>query len=102
MEGIKLDGLEGLGDELQHVEGDPEGLLGGLDPKVMLWEAGELPTPEDVAFSLQQLCAGQGEGLEIVERLAVNSERIATAAERIAASLEILTKHAAAAAKALG
>lgn len=95
MDGIKLDGLEGLGAELEPLDGDPEGLLGGLDPKAALWEAGELPTPEDVAYSLQQLCAGQGEGLEIVERLTV-------AAERIAAALESLNKHAAAAAKALG
>ena len=95
MDGLNLDGLEGLGGELPQLDGDPEGLLGGLDPKAALWEAGELPTPEDVAYSLQQLCAGQGEGLEYVERLA-------TAAERIADALESLNKHAAAAAKALG
>ena len=91
MENLNLDGLDGL----DQLDGDPEGLLGGLDPRIALWEAGEMTPPEDVAFSLQQLCAGQGEGLEIVERLTV-------AAERIAAALESLNKHAAAAAKALG
>lgn len=95
MEGIKLDGLEGLGDELEPLEGDPEGLLGGVDPRAFRWENGDMEPAEDVAFSLQQLCAGQGEGLEAVERLA-------GAAERIAAALEALEKHAAAAAKALG
>jgi hypothetical protein len=95
MEGIKLDGLEGLGKDLPILPSDPEGHLGGADPRALEWEAGQLPPPEDVAFSLQQLCAASGEGLEVLER-------IAKAGERIASALEGLRTEAAKASAALG
>jgi hypothetical protein len=94
MEALNLDGLDGL--TLSDNPGsDPENLLGEVDPKALLWESGELPPPEDVAYSLQQLCAAAGENME-------TASRVASALERIASALEGLNKHAATAAAALG
>lgn len=94
MEALNLDGLDGL-NLAENPGSDPENLLGEVDPKALLWEAGEMAPPEDVAFSLQQLCAAAGENLE-------TGTRVASALERIAAALESLSKHAATAAAALG
>ncbi len=94
MDGLNLDGLEGI-NLAENPGGDPEGLLGDIDPKALLWEAGEMAPAEDVAFSLQQLCAAQGESLEVVTRGV-------EALERIAKALESLGAHAAKAAAALG
>lgn len=95
MEALNLDGLDGL-NLAENPGSDPENLLGDdVDPKALLWEAGEMAPPEDVAFSLQQLCAAAGENLE-------TGARVVSALERIAAALESLNKHAATAAAALG
>ena len=95
MEALNLDGLDGL-NLAENPGSDPENLLGDdVDPKALLWESGEMAPPEDVAFSLQQLCAAAGENLE-------TGARVVSALERIAAALESLNKHAATAAAALG
>ena len=99
-EPLNLSGLEEIELPGAATEAPEESNLPDADEaKALLWENHELPPAEDVAFSLQQLCAIQGDGSEAA---ALQLDRIATASERIAAALESLVSHAATAAAALG
>jgi len=98
-EPFNLSGLEEL-----HLPGTTDGTE-GIDPqdaRLALWEAGEFPPAEDVAFSLQQIFAVSSEGLEVQDQILTEIKRGADASERIAVALEALVQHAATAAAALG
>lgn len=92
LEGMNLSGLDNLGeDDARDLEADELAKI-EADGKFLLWEADELPPPENVAFSLRLIANDLSAGLEAVEKCATASERIADAAERLATAVEALTK----------
>ena len=54
----------------------------------LLWEAGEMDPPHDIAYSLHRLDGAAGDALEMLDRQTRAAERQADALEKIAATFD--------------